>query len=40
MIFYLIMFKNKAINDFISFLPMPALTIDYKGFIVQCKSNI
>ncbi len=29
------MFKNTAINDFISFLPMPALTIDYNGFIVN-----
>ncbi len=29
------MIKNTAINDFISFLPMPALTIDYNGFIVS-----
>ena len=29
------MVKNTAINDFISFLPMPALTIDYNGFIVN-----
>ena len=35
MIFYLNMIKNTAINDFISFLPMPALTIDYNGFIVS-----
>ena len=27
--------KNTAINDFISFLPMPALIIDNKGYIVN-----
>ena len=35
MIFYFIMVKNTAIKDFISFLPMPALVIDAKGFIVH-----
>ena len=29
------MIKNTAIKDFISFLPMPALTIDHNGFIVN-----
>ena len=28
------MVKNTAIKDFISFLPMPALTIDHSGFIL------
>ena len=35
MIFYFIMIKNTAINDFISYLPMPALIIDVKGYIVN-----
>ena len=35
MIFYFIMVKNTAINDFISYLPMPALIIDNKGVIVN-----
>ena len=34
-VFYLIMNKNTAINDVISFLPMPALIIDNKGYIVN-----
>ena len=29
------MVKNTAINDFISYLPMPALIIDNKGVIVN-----
>lgn len=35
MIFYFIMVKNTVINDFISFLPMPALLIDDNGFIIN-----
>ena len=29
------MTKNTAINDFISYLPMPALIIDPNGYIVD-----